>query len=88
MKFGTAIPLGEGAMGRVLRVFDEDLGFEVALKVLRSDDEEAARRFVREARSQARVSHPNVARVYSTGEASGRPYIAMQLLTGLPLEQL
>ena len=42
---------------------------------------------VREARAQARVDHPNVCRIYEVGETDGRPYIAMQYIDGLTLDQ-
>lgn len=86
MNLESAVVLGEGAMGRVLRSYDEELQREVALKILRSDDSEAVTRFLREARSQARVDHPNVAKVYEVGYRDGRPCIAMQLVEGRPLD--
>ncbi len=87
MRLGTAVPLGEGAMGRVLRAFDEDLGREVALKYLLSDDRQAVERFLREARAQAKVEHPNVAKVYQVGYQDERPFISMQLIDGKPLDE-
>src|SRR5205085_9461438 len=77
--------LGEGGMGKVYRAFDPALGREVALKFLRSDDDEMVARFLGEARAQARISHPNVCRIYETGEAAGRPFIAMELIAGKDL---
>jgi protein kinase-like protein len=44
-------------------------------------------RFLREARAQARIDHPNVCRVYEVGEVSGRAYIALQLIDGAPLHK-
>lgn len=73
-------------MGRVLRAFDEELQRDVAVKILRSDDTEATARFLREARAQARVDHPNVAKVYEVGYREGRPCIVMQLVEGEPLD--
>ncbi|MGD2115745.1 MAG: serine/threonine-protein kinase [Acidobacteriota bacterium] len=86
MDLGTAVPLGEGAMGRVLRAYDEELRRDVAVKILRHDDPAAVERFLREARAQARVDHPNVARVYDVGYRDGRPCIVMQLVAGEPLD--
>src|SRR5512143_4027444 len=54
--------LGKGAMGAVYRAFDPVLEREVALKVMLpriADDPEHKRRFEREARAVARMSHPN-----------------------------
>lgn len=87
MDLGTAVPLGEGAMGRVLRAYDEELRREVALKILRQDDPAAVERFLREARAQARVAHPNVARIHDVGYRDGRPCIVMQLVGGRPLDE-
>src|SRR5262249_36773413 len=80
--------LGRGGMGIVYRAEDEGLRREGALKVLPArfaEDEERRQRFVREARSAAAVSHPNIATVYEVGEADGRIYIAMELVRGRSL---
>jgi serine/threonine-protein kinase len=80
--------LGQGGMGVVYRARDERLGRDVALKVLPASlarDEERRRRLVREARSAAAVDHPNIATVFDVGEAHGRVYLAMELLSGTTL---
>ena len=87
MRFETAVPLGRGATGEVLKAWDPRLERWVALKFLRSDDPHLLVRMQREARLQARLRHPNVAEVYDVGEWEGRPFIAMQLIEGLPLDQ-
>src|SRR5580692_11579312 len=77
--------LGEGGMGVVYRATDERLRRVVALKVLPDTlaaDPERRRRFLREARAAAAVSHPNIAAVYDIGEADGHIFIAMELLSG------
>jgi predicted Ser/Thr protein kinase len=76
--------LGQGGMGVVYRAEDEQLRRTVALKLLpeASGDEEKKQRFLREARSAAAITHPNVAVVYQVGEAEGRIYIAMELVDG------
>ncbi|MDI1445410.1 serine/threonine-protein kinase [Polyangium sp. 6x1] len=79
--------IGEGAMGTVFRGWDPRLGRAVALKLLKSDDPDDTRRFLAEARAQARVQHDNVCRVYEVGEADGEPYIAMELIEGVPLDR-
>ncbi|MDI1434340.1 protein kinase domain-containing protein [Polyangium sorediatum] len=79
--------IGEGAMGSVFRGWDPRLGRAVALKLLKSDDPDGTRRFLAEARAQARVQHDNVCRVYEVGEADGQPYIAMELIDGVPLDR-
>lgn len=80
--------LGEGGMGRVFLAYDPRLRREVALKFVRGDDPELTRRFVAEARAQARVNHECVCKVYEVGEVEGRSYIAMQFIAGQPLGTL
>jgi serine/threonine-protein kinase len=80
--------LGEGGMGRVFLAWDPRLRRNVALKFVRGEDAELSRRFVSEARAQARVDHERVCRVYEVGEEQGRVYIAMQYVDGQPLNVL
>ncbi len=81
--------LGEGGMGLVYVAHDERLDRPVALKVIRPGrvDEQARKRFWREARAAAAVSHPAVCPVHEVGEDAGTLYIAMQLLEGESLAQ-
>jgi eukaryotic-like serine/threonine-protein kinase len=75
-------------MGVVYRAHDESLRRDVALKVMpRTDNEERRQRFLREARSAAGITHPNVAVVHQIGEEEGRIYIAMELVNGESLRQ-
>ncbi|HYO71736.1 MAG TPA: serine/threonine-protein kinase, partial [Archangium sp.] len=80
--------LGQGGMGRVFLAHDPRLRRDVALKFVRDDDSDAARRFVFEARAQARVVHERVCQVYEVGEVQGKTFIAMQYIDGQPLNQL
>jgi serine/threonine protein kinase len=69
---------------------DTELGRPVAVKVLAdnlADDVELRRRFVREARLAARLSHPNVVGVYDAGEEDDRPYIVMECVDGESLAE-
>jgi serine/threonine-protein kinase len=83
--------LGKGGMGRVFlaqRPPDRD---EFALKVIRdelSDDPRLVRRFLREARVTASISHEHLVDVLDTGTADGRLYIAMRCVSGMTLERL
>ncbi|KFE62948.1 hypothetical protein DB31_3007 [Hyalangium minutum] len=76
---------GEGAMGTVYRAVDPRLGRIVALKLLRGNEPSLGKRFLAEARAQARIQHEHVCRVYEVGEAEGEPYIVMQFIDGEPL---
>jgi serine/threonine protein kinase len=84
-------PLGHGAMATVDLVRDLELDRPVALKRLAENlarDDDLRRRFLREARLAARLSHPNVVRVFDVGEDGGRPFIAMEYVEGETLAEL
>ena len=84
-------PLGHGGMASVYLARDTELDRPVALKLLAENlggDESLQRRFVREARLAARLSHPNVVSVYDAGEDDGRPYIVMEYVDGENLAEL
>jgi serine/threonine-protein kinase len=80
--------LGRGGMGEVYKARDQRLDRMVALKFIRGDEPDRIVRFLREARAQARIDHPNVCKVYEVGEVGGKAYIAMQLVGGQRLDQL
>ncbi len=75
-------------MGDVYCVLDSELNRKAALKILSRrhlNNQELHGRFVREARSVAAISHPNVVQVFTTGNYDNRPYILMELLDGVDL---
>ncbi len=74
--------LGEGGMGWVFRARDLKLQRAVALKFFRSGLPEASQAFLREARSQARIDHPHVAKVFEAGEQEGVSFLSMQYVHG------
>ena len=79
--------LGQGGMGVVYAARDERLGREVALKMIAGlSDEAAVKRFWREARAAAAVTHPNVCQIYEVEEAPEGIFLAMELLAGEPLD--
>lgn len=79
---------GEGAMGTVYRAVDPRLGRPIALKLLKSSEPSLCRRFVAEARAQARIQHEHVCCVFESGLADGEPYIVMQYIDGQPLSRV
>src|SRR5436309_8718799 len=83
--------IGSGGMADVYCALDEQLGREVALKLLHrrfAEDHEFVERFRREASSAAGLQHPNVVGVFDRGEWDGTSYIAMEHLEGRTLKQL
>ncbi|WP_225409656.1 serine/threonine-protein kinase [Stigmatella hybrida] len=80
--------LGQGGMGQVFLAYDPRLRRNVALKFVKGDDAELTRRFLTEARAQARVEHERVCQVFEVGKVHGRSFIAMQFVDGRPLSQL
>jgi eukaryotic-like serine/threonine-protein kinase len=82
--------IGEGGMSRVFEAEDETLGRRVALKILNrkySGDLVRMAQFQQEALTTARVTHPNVIKLYSVGFDQGHFFIAMELVNGGSLEQ-
>jgi serine/threonine protein kinase len=77
--------LGEGAMGSVYLALDTQLQRKVALKIPKVNPKEQSRfieRFLREARSAATLSHPNICPVYDVGEMEGYHFITMAYIQG------
>lgn len=85
--------LGAGGMGAVFRARRIDDEAIVAVKVLPPGDDRSSLlpRFLREARLAARVRHPHVVRVFDSGrwgKGRDRYYLAMELVDGMPLDDL
>jgi serine/threonine-protein kinase len=81
--------VGWGSMGIVLKAFDPAVHRVVALKVLAPQlaaNDTARRRFLREARAAA-VGHEHVVLIHDVKEAKGLPYIVMQYVAGLSLQE-
>lgn len=76
--------LGQGGMGIIYAAYDERLDRKIAIKVLRASSRDHAR-FEREAKSLARLNHPNIVHIYETGSFEGAPYIAMEFVDGVTL---
>jgi serine/threonine-protein kinase len=96
MKIGRYEILGEigrGAMGTVYQARDPLIERTVAIKTiaiaqLRQEGTDAESRFLREAQSAGRLSHPNIVTIYDVGEVDGLAYIAMEYLPGATLRDL
>ena len=83
--------IGGGGMALVYRARDEQLGRDVAVKVLRGQfgtDEEFIRRFRREAQNAASLSHPNVVQIFDVGRDDDQYFIVMELVEGQTLKEL
>ena len=83
--------VARGGMATVYRAADIRLDRIVACKVMHiglGDDEDFTRKFDREARAAARLSHPNVVSVFDQGSDEGRPYIVMELVEGRTLRSV
>lgn len=83
--------LGKGAMGVVYKAHDPSIDRTVALKALRQDyavDEYFVQRFFKEAVAIGRLSHPGIVTVYDVGRAENTIYIAMEFLSGKPLDEV
>lgn len=82
--------IADGGMATVFLGHDERLDRDVAVKIMHDDiasDVESRRRFLREALSSAKLSHPNVVSIYDHG-VDGSPFIVMEYLPGKTLRQL
>ncbi|NMO14271.1 protein kinase [Pyxidicoccus fallax] len=79
--------VGRGGMGEVFKAFDRRLGRVVALKLIRGADPDRMMRFLREARAQARIHHPNVCTIYEASDVGGKAFIAMQFVQGQQLDR-
>jgi len=83
---------GQGAMGTVYKAHQMNMDRLVAIKILRQDlvrDRTVVKRFYREAKAAARLSHPNIITVHLVAETDdGLPYIVMEYLEGMDLDTL
>ena len=82
--------LGRGGMSAVYAAHDENLGRDVALKIVgtRGVRRDHRLRLIREARMAARLRHPSIVTVYEIGEVDSFTYLAMELVEGQPLRAL
>ncbi len=81
--------VGEGAMGQVYAAYDPVLDRKVAIKLLHvlTEGAEARERLLREAKSLARVAHPNLVGVHDAGAFHESVFIAMEFVEGTTLRE-
>ena len=85
--------LGEGGMATVYKAYDTRLERDVAIKIIRRNAfppdqlERILKRFEREAKALAKLSHPNIVGVIDYGEHEGAPYLVLEYLPGGTLKK-
>jgi eukaryotic-like serine/threonine-protein kinase len=94
LKFGQVNierELGRGGMGMVYKGHHTGLDVPVAVKTMSAAlaaDASGRQRFLREARTAAKLDHPNIVRVLDVNEHEGTPYIVMEFVDGTDLSAL
>ena len=93
-RFSLLRVIGRGASATVYEAMDTRMGRPVALKVLSFDPlltpeqrQRQIKRFEREARAVARLSHPNIVSVFDVSEENGKHFLVMELLSGVTLRE-
>ncbi len=90
-RYSVQSRLARGGMATVYRALDSRLDRVVALKVMHpglAHDEQFVFRFIREARSAARLNHPNVVAVFDQGADGGHVFLSMEYVAGRTLRDL
>lgn len=83
--------VGRGGFGTVYRAYDKQLDREVAVKIPRRgalESPDQINRFLREARSGGKLSHPNICPIHDVGQFQGNHFIVMGFIEGTPLSQV
>ena len=83
-QYEIASHIADGGMGSVWRARDPMLGRYVAIKIVKQEDPSG--RLLREARTAARLNHPNVVTIHEVGQSEGSVFIVMELVDGRPLK--
>lgn len=88
-KFVIRERIGAGGMGVVYRARDTVIERDVAIKILKTDDDpESLARFPREAVAISRLDHPHIVKIHDFVPTENPPYIVMEYLRGTDLERL
>lgn len=99
LRFSICGEVGRGGMGRILKVWDPDLRRNMAMKVVRSDDNgpldttkavgRNLARFLEEAQITSQLDHPGIVPVHELGlDDNGHPYFTMRLVRGQDLSKI
>ena len=89
-KFEVIKEIARGGMGIVYKVHDPDLRRDLALKVLlqgEGSNENAIKRFLREARAAGNLNHPNIIPVHEMGQIEGQYFFTMDFIEGHSLQE-
>ena len=89
-KFEVIKEIARGGMGIVYKVHDPDLRRDLALKVLLQGEganENAIKRFMREARAAGNLNHPNIVPVHEMGQIEGQYFFTMDFIEGHSLQE-
>jgi len=93
-KYEILDTIGKGAMGIVYKALDPDIDRVVAIKAIRFDTisekterEEIMKRFMREAQSAGKLTHPNIVTIYDVVKSKNMTYIVMQYIEGHSLQK-
>lgn len=81
--------LGQGGMGKVYKVFDQEIQAKLALKLIRPEvaaDQTAVERFRQELKLARDIAHKNICRMYDLGKAGGHYFITMEYVSGEDLK--
>ncbi len=93
-RYHIVVQIGEGGMAVVYKAYDTRLEREVAIKIIRKEAfppealDRIFKRFEREAKALARLSHPNIVKVHDYGEYEGSPYLVMEYHPGGTLKTM
>jgi len=92
-KYKIISTLGKGGMGTVYHALDEAIEREVAIKIIHphlinhEEKDDFLQRFINEAKTAVRCSHPNIVTILEYGEDQGAPYLVMEYIKGYSLHQ-
>jgi len=90
-RYRVVARLGGGGMGEVYRARDLTLDRDIALKIVTpagAANENAIRRFLREAQAASALNHPNIVSVFDVGECESGPFLVMELVEGRTLRDV